>query len=344
MCDSHKKGGVMYGFEAALNKLWPRAKPSVRQAILAAYENEFTKAGMLDPGVIAEFMAQISHECGAGQIIRENMNYSAKRIGQIFGYDPEKGKYVHSARVTPEEALLLVNQPEKLAERVYGLGNPKKAKELGNTRPGDGFRYRGGGMLQLTGGYNYKTRGDKIGYNLYDNPDQLNNPTISFKVAVAEFVGLGCVPLAKKGDTLGITLRVNGGRNGLSDRQVWVRRWKAELTGVEEPPFAPREAELDAAPPFLGTRTGQISVVTGAAATVSTVSQIGQAVNTVTDTVQTVTENGKQVAATVKIVNNFLGLSAQTWGHIGIGAAVAVILGVIGIAIYRYLKLRDKGE
>jgi ElaB/YqjD/DUF883 family membrane-anchored ribosome-binding protein len=113
---------------------------------------------------------------------------------------------------------------------------------------------------------------------------------------------------------------------------------------VEEPAFAPREAELDKPPSFLGTRTGQISVATGTAGTISAVSQIGQAVSTVTDSVQTVTQNGTEVVATVKTVSNFLGLSPATWLSIGIGAAVAVILGVIAIGIYRYIKIRNSGE
>lgn len=328
----------MYGFEAALNKLWSRAKPSVRNAVIAIHEKEFQEHGMADPLVIAHFMAQISHECGAGTIIRENMNYKSSRIMEIFGV----GK--HSAKVTAEEAQQLAGHPQELAERVYGLGNPKKAKELGNTRPGDGFRYRGGGMLQLTGGYNYKKRGEAIGYDLYNRPEQLDNPTISFKVAVAEFAGLGCIAPARSDNIVAVTLKVNGGRNGLADREVWLRRWKAELTELEEPAWAPREAELDKPPSFLSTRTGQISVATGTAGTISAVAQVGQAVNTVTDSVQTVTENGVQVVATVKVVNSFLGLAPQTWVSIGIGAGVAVVVGAIAIAIYRWIKIKERGE
>lgn len=334
----------MYGFEEAITKLWPRAKPSVRAAVIAIHEKEFRAHDMDDPQIIAIFMGQISHECGGGRIIREDMNYSAKRIGEIFGWDPAKGKYVHSAKVTVEEAKQLQGQPQALAERVYGLGNPKKAAELGNTRPGDGFRYRGGGMLQLTGGYNYRNRGAKIGYDLYNNPEQLDNPTISFRVAVAEFVGLGCVPLAKKGDIVGVTVKINGGRNGLSDREVWTRRWQAELRGVEEPAWAPREAELDKTPNILQTRTGQIGAATTTAAVINGASQIGSSMSTVSDTVTTVTENGRDVVATVKTVTGFLGLSPQTWVHIGIGASIAIIVGVVAILVYRQLKIRQEGQ
>lgn len=325
--------------EQALDKLWPRATKATKDAIKNNYRSAFAKAGFADePLVIAHFMAQISHECGGGTIIRENMNYRASRIMEVFGVNK------HSAKVTSAEAEELAGNPPALAERVYGLGNPKKAKELGNTRPGDGFRYRGGGMLQLTGGYNYKKRGEAIGYDLYERPEQLDNPVISFKVAVAEFVGLGCVAPARSDNLIAVTKRINGGRNGLADRAVWLRRWKECLDGVESPAWAPREAELDQPPALLSTRTGQIGVVTGAAGTVSAVAQIGQSVNTVTDTVQTVTENGQQVVATVKVVNSFLGLSAQTWMQIGIGAGLAVIIGTILILIYRWIKIKERAE
>ena len=54
---------------------------------------------------------------------------------QIFGVGN------HSAAVTAAEAATLANRPEAIADRVYGLGNPRKARELGNTKPGDGFLY-----------------------------------------------------------------------------------------------------------------------------------------------------------------------------------------------------------
>lgn len=326
-------------FEQALDKLWPRATKQTKDAIKQNYRKEFAKAGFADePLVICHFMAQISHECAGGTIIRENMNYRAKRIMEIFGVRK------HSAKVTEAEAEELAGNPEALAERVYGLGNPTKAKELGNIRPGDGFRYRGGGMLQLTGGYNYKKRGEAIGYNLYERPEQLDNPTISFKVAVAEFAGLGCIAPARSDNIVKVTKLINGGRNGLADRSVWLRRWKECLDGVEAPAFAPRAAELDAPPSLLSTRTGQIGAVTTAAGAVSATAQIGQSINTVTDTVQTVTENGVQVVATVKVVNSFLGLSAQTWMQIGIGAGVAVVVGVILILAYRWIKIKERAE
>lgn len=332
-------------FGTALNKLWSRAPSSTRAAIAKNAPGIFSKYGITTPLRVAHFMAQISHECGAGTIIRENMNYSAKRMLEIFGVG------VHSAAVRPDEAARLVGHPEQIAERVYGLGNPRKARELGNTRPGDGFRYRGGGMLQLTGGANYKSRGAKIGFDLYNNPDQLNDPVISFTVAAAEFVGLGCLPWADKDDITRVTRLVNGGRNGLSDRTVWLRRWKEALPGLEEPAWAPRAAELDQAPTLLSTNTGKIGVATGAASALGTGAQIVNTLTTTTDTVQTVTDTvsgmkdkADQVVVVYQSVKPFLGIMPETWRYIAIGAGTLCVFGVIAIIWFRHKKIVEQGE
>jgi len=81
------------------------------------------------------------------------MNYSAERLMQIFGV----GR--HSAAVTPAEAERLAHDERAIAERVYGLGNPRKALELGNKEQGDGFRYRGCGLMQTTGRFNFRLMG-----------------------------------------------------------------------------------------------------------------------------------------------------------------------------------------
>ena len=85
------------------------------------------------------------------------MNYSAARLVEVFGVNR------HSAAITMTEALRLARDEEAIAERVYGLGNPRKAAELGNTQPGDGFQYRGNGVLQTTGRGNHARLGTACG-------------------------------------------------------------------------------------------------------------------------------------------------------------------------------------
>lgn len=160
------------------------------------------------------FFANIHHESGGFTIVRENMNYTAPRIMEIFGV----GR--HSAKITVAEAGRLAGNPWDLAERVYGLGNPKKAKELGNTKPGDGWKYRGGGALQITGGAYYKRYG---GQDLYDNPDLIEESAYYFTTAVREFDAKNI--WGKANDLSEASIRavckaVNGGYNGLDDRRA----------------------------------------------------------------------------------------------------------------------------
>ena len=162
------------------------------------------------------FFANIHHESGGFTIVRENMNYTAPRIMEVFGI----GR--HSAKVTVAEAGRLAGNPWDLAERVYGLGNPKKAKELGNTRPGDGWLFRGGGSLQITGGRDYDRYGDK---ELYDNPDLIGESAYYFTTAVREFDAKNIWTKAKdlsEASIRAVCKAVNGGYNGLDDRRAKV--------------------------------------------------------------------------------------------------------------------------
>lgn len=171
------------------------------------------------------FFTQIHHESGGFSIGRENMSYSASRIMEIFGV----GK--HSAKVTVDQAKILAGQPYKLAERVYGILNPKKALELGNTNAGDGYNYRGGGALQITGKSAYKQYG---GTELVENPDLVSESTYYFTTAIAEFDQRGIWALCKDlsdESLLSVTKRVNGGLNGLQDRRNKFNYYK-KMMGV----------------------------------------------------------------------------------------------------------------
>lgn len=246
---------------AILRGLWPRAPQKKIDAIVNIAPTVFAKYRINTPLRLAHFMAQLSHECMAGTITRENMSYSAGRMMQIFGV----GR--HSAKITQEEAPMLAHNPQALAERVYGLGNPKKAKELGNTQKGDGFKYRGNGDLQLTGRGSHARVGKRTGFDLENKPELLENAAVSFEVAAAEFVALQCLPAADADDVGLVTRRVNGGTNGLAERTVWLRRWKTCLDGIEEPPAAPRGAEPEAAPTNFVDTNLQRAAIAGPVAT-----------------------------------------------------------------------------
>src|SRR5262249_7604009 len=138
-----------------------------------------------------------------------------ERLLEIFGVGN------HSAAVRPEEVAGLLRNAEGLAERVYGLGNPPKARELGNTRPGDAFKDRGGGVLQTTGGANYKRMSEKAGVDFFDNPQLIVAPEHALKPALQEWAEGNLSEAADRNDIRRITKVINGGFIGLKERQAW---------------------------------------------------------------------------------------------------------------------------
>ncbi|MFN8525193.1 MAG: glycoside hydrolase family 19 protein [Chloroflexota bacterium] len=91
---------------------------------------------------------------------------------------------------------------------------PAKARELGNVNPGDGVRYHGRGVIQLTGRGNYRRYGQELGVALEDNPSLALDSSVSAGVLAAYFVSRGVPEAARRGDWEGVRRKVNGGLNG----------------------------------------------------------------------------------------------------------------------------------
>jgi putative chitinase len=198
----------------AVNRIAPKAHKNYLEAI-GQGDPLFEKHGITTSLRMAHFLAQALHETGGFKILRENMNYSAPRLLEIFGVNR------HSAAITAAEAEKLARKPEDIAERVYGLGNPRKARELGNTEPGDGFRYRGNGILQTTGRSNHRRMGEACGIDFENNPDLATVSEHALKPALQEWTENNLNLSADKNDIQTITRRINGGFIGLSGRQEW---------------------------------------------------------------------------------------------------------------------------
>ncbi len=121
------------------------------------------------------------------------------------------------------------------------------ARRLGNTEPGDGFRYRGRGPIQVTGRANYARYGGLLGIDLVGQPDLAATPEVGFRVAGLFWDRNGLNALADAGDFTAVTRRINGGTNGLEDRE----RFHARALQVLAPVFpagAARRARRPAAP------------------------------------------------------------------------------------------------
>lgn len=206
-------------FDAALNKLWPNGDQIVkglRAGIIASAPAVFAKYNITSPLVLAHIMAQISHECGAGHDVVENLNYTAKRMTQVW---PSRFPSVASAQ--PFE-----HNPRLLANKVY---NGRMGNKAGTD---DGWNYRGRGGSQTTGKEGYERVKTKTGIDVLKNPDLLIDPQFFLEFAVADFINCGCMPFALKDDVLNVTKRLNGGTIGLAERRNWLAKWKAAAVKV----------------------------------------------------------------------------------------------------------------
>jgi putative chitinase len=192
------------------------------------------------PQRLVFILANMCAETGGLTLVWESMSYSADRLVDIFG---------RAADIDDDEARRLAHKPEAIGERVYGLGNPRKAKQLGNTQPGDGYRFRGGGFLQTTGRDNYRRMGAKIGEDLENHPELIENPLISLKAACAEWDGTKLNEYADNGSFRACCNGINYGNPkrdakpiGFTDRLDYLQRG---LSAFHLPPVKRKPGALE---------------------------------------------------------------------------------------------------
>jgi putative chitinase len=212
-------------FGEALACLWPSGDakiPRLRAGIIAAAPAVFAKYGITTPLLVAHVMAQISHECGAGHEVVENLNYTAGRMMQVW-----PSRFPTMAMAAP-----YAGNPRSLANKVY---NGRMGNAAGSD---DGWTFRGRGASQTTGREGYARLAKATGLDLVNHPDLVNDPQRFLECGVADFILCGCLPFARADDVLNVTRRLNGGTVGLAQRQMWLAKWKAAL-GTGPVVFAP---------------------------------------------------------------------------------------------------------
>lgn len=164
------------------------------------------------PKRLAGFLSQIGHESTGMAQLEESLNYSPERLLAVFG----------PGRISEADAQQYgrrKGQPanqEMIANIVYG--GIWGRKNLGNEYAGDGWRFRGRGLKQLTGRFNYMQCGDAIGESLTIWPERLLTPVNAALSAAWFWQSRGCNELADAGDVETMTRRINGGHNGLVER------------------------------------------------------------------------------------------------------------------------------
>ena len=175
---------------------------------------------------IAGFMAQCAHESADFTRLEENLNYSEKALNSVFGRYFGKGK---------RDAKDYARNPEEIANYVYQDEFRSKRGALGNTNAGDGWRFRGRGIKQLTGRNNYKAFGKSVGITPEEAAEYVATPKGAIESACWFWKTNKLEKYADKDDNLGLTKKINGGTIGLEDRNRRYEEAKAILGGKSLP-------------------------------------------------------------------------------------------------------------
>jgi predicted chitinase len=168
----------------------------------SAMLNEMAAQGITDPNEQAMLMAEVDHESGGFTKTKENLNYRSGRLMEVSKTARDKGKPAVDAAVAQGE--------DGVAELMYG-------GRMGNTEKGDGAKYKGRGLIQLTGKDNYAAASKDLGIDLVNHPELAESPEVAAKTAVWFWKKNKLGESAKNGDVRANRRGINNGDNGLAD-------------------------------------------------------------------------------------------------------------------------------
>jgi len=167
------------------------------------------KYGITTERRVAHFLSQCAHESGGFKRLEENLNYSAKALRSVFGRyfgEPPKANADEYAR-----------NPEMIANRVYN--DAYRKYKMGNTQEGDGYRFRGRGLKQLTGRENYTRFGASVGMTAEEAAEYVATPAGAIESACWYWNSRNLNEIADTDNVVAMTKKINGGTIGLEDRQ-----------------------------------------------------------------------------------------------------------------------------
>lgn len=208
---------------AVIKEAYPRSKKHIRDA----FDQEKTvldRLGITDPKVLPLFLAQCAVESGWFTTLEENLNYKAATLRRVW-----------PRHFTALEAKRYAMRPEQIANKAYG-------GRMGNDKPGDGWRYRGGGIGMITGKENHTRTGKRIGVDLRSHPELLRKDAgIALRAFAMYFVHhkghkrLTALQHAHLGSVVGVSRTVNGGLHGLEHRKKATKHFRTILGGRSLP-------------------------------------------------------------------------------------------------------------
>ena len=188
-----------------LQQLCPKTKKTVLQLYATPLHEVAEYYDMyVNMNRAAAFVAQTAHESGGFNFVKENLNYGAKGLATTF-----KKYFPTEADAKPYE-----RQPEKIANRVYA-----NRMSNGDEASGDGYRFCGRGLIQLTGRANYTKFASDLGISIEDTVAYLETPAGAVSSAGWFWDNNNLNQYCDSNDFVTLTKRINGGTIGLEDRQ-----------------------------------------------------------------------------------------------------------------------------
>ena len=180
-----------------------KMKPAKAGEWIDAINETFEKFDISTPERQACFLGQCAHESGGFTALSENLNYSAASLCRVW---PKRFP-------TMTDGQNCERNPQKIANKVYAsrMGN-------GDEESGEGYAYRGRGLIQLTGKSNYEACGEALSVDLVENPDLVATPQYAALSAGWFWNKNKLNVYADKNDMEGLTKKINGGTHGIEDR------------------------------------------------------------------------------------------------------------------------------
>lgn len=162
----------------------------------------------------AHFLSQLAHESNGFKAARESLNYSVEGLLKTFSRSRISEADANRYGRKPGQAA---NQ-QMIADIVYG--GEWGRKNLGNTESGDGWKFRGAGLIQMTGRANFTQLNNALNFDLINRPERVAEDNLISAMAAGWFWDSRSLnALADRDDIEGITRRINGGLNGIEDRK-----------------------------------------------------------------------------------------------------------------------------
>ncbi|MET0937513.1 MAG: peptidoglycan-binding protein [Luteibacter sp.] len=177
------------------------------------------KAGIKDPKELGNFMGQMQVECGGYSSMNEGLGYSGSRLLEVF-----PGR--NGMNTIAEANKIAAGGPEAIANEIYGGAWGKK--NLGNTEPGDGWKFHGRGYVQLTGRAGYEKMGKELGLDLVNHPELAADKEVAAKIAI-QYWKDRVQPNGHQTNVDGACKDINGGHNGLAARRDAAEAWQNAL-------------------------------------------------------------------------------------------------------------------